>query len=535
MNGNGRTRGLIRGRGRHRDPQATTIWRPRMPVSSTGVPVYVTAAVGAVVAGMITTVAPSTTAETTRTDPVGSQDSSSRDALVAALGSTPQPTVTAWPSTGVAQGQNPAAGDSGWVAAPAPPEPGKAGTRTYVLPSPAGVLRAGSAVRQMGRGVGSAFSNQSKPGWSAHPAVPLAGSVLPDAVVVGTVQVAMPSGAVAAFQAGQLDLPQLELAGMDRAVAFPPLRDPVAVVDPTRLVGQPPLAPLAVSSATPVSLAVGDLAVVPATVVEVPRVPVQVPGGLVPDLATPDVTSPTPSEDGVVLAQESSVGGTELSTELLTPRAMPFSAVAQDDHASPVLGEFLVEPPPALPQSDVPPLGVPQPVLPQPQVLQSVVPQPEDPQPVEFPQAHVPQPLIPQMPSAHFETPQPENSQPEFSEPVGNSTMPWSTQPETSSLDPDELILSDGLQWVPAPQPPPQAEPSAWVPLDSRLAVPDESAAPAQSVVPAPPEAPAEPAVPTDPASLEIPQEATSEAVSPPHVGTGEPSVEPSAQPPAGE
>lgn len=494
MNGNGRTRGLIRGRGRHRDPQATTIWRPRMPVSSTGVPVYVTAAAGAVVAGMITTVAPSTTAETTRTDPVGSQDSSSRDALMAALGSTPQPTVTAWPSTGVAQGQNPAAGDSGWVAAPAPPEPGKAGTRTYVLPSPAGVLRAGSAVRQMGRGVGSAFSNQSKPGWSAHPAVPLAGPVLPDAVVVGTVQVAMPSGAVAAFQAGQLDLPQLELAGMDRAVAFPPLRDPVAVVDPTGLVGQPPLAPLVISSSVPVGIAVGDLVVVPATVVEVPSAPVQVPEGLVPDPATTDATTPTPPVDGLVLAQESSVAGAELSTEMVTPRAMPLSAVAQDDYESPVLGEFMVEPPATLPQSDSP---------------QSDSPQPP--------------------------TAQPENSQPEFSEPVGNSTMPWPTQPETSSLDPDELILSDGLQWVPAPQPPPQAEPSAWVPLDSRLAVPDESAAPAQSVVPAPPEAPAEPAVPTDPASLEIPQEATSEAVSPPHVGTGEPSVEPSAQPPAGE
>lgn len=73
MSGRHRAPDPTKGRGRHRSSGAKTSGQSRPLVSSSGVPVYVTMAAGAVVAGLITTTAPSTTAETLRTDLVPPQ------------------------------------------------------------------------------------------------------------------------------------------------------------------------------------------------------------------------------------------------------------------------------------------------------------------------------------------------------------------------------------------------------------------------------------------------------------------------------
>lgn len=188
VSGNGRRRGLIKGHGRHRDPAATTIWRPRMPVSSTGVPMYVTAAAGAVVAGLITTVAPSTTAETTRADQAGASVAVSRDAL----DPTVEPSATTWSGAGEVQGRGRASTDDGLIAAQTPIEVSTADevsttdgvstedARAGTWLSPGQDLRAGSAVRTTGLGLGSVFSDQWESPWTTYPVAPLSRSGILD-------------------------------------------------------------------------------------------------------------------------------------------------------------------------------------------------------------------------------------------------------------------------------------------------------------------------------------------------------------------
>lgn len=361
VSGNGRRRGLIKGRGRHRDPNANTIWYPRMPVSSTGVPVYVTAAAGAVVAGMITTVAPSTTAETTRTDLVSASNPASQDAVLAAVGPTPEPTVTAWPEGSVAHANGHPGSDDRDLFVAAPAAPNRAGPRTYVLPTPAGVLRAGSAVRQMGRGVGSVFAIEGRAQWLTHSAAPLPGPRLPDDVAVGTVYVAMPAGAVHAMQSGRVPLPRIDPADMDQAVIVPPLRDPVAVVDTTGWVLPSPLAPMTAPSSTGSGVTAGGLVVVPATVMEVAPGPAVVPETMLPDPSEPDL-SQMPPQQGLVVAQDSTPDAVELTTEALVPRSTPQGAPeAVIDYQPPVLGEFIPEQPEGPVQPDSLQLESPQP------------------------------------------------------------------------------------------------------------------------------------------------------------------------------
>ncbi|MDO4253531.1 MAG: hypothetical protein Q4C81_00035 [Kocuria sp.] len=159
MGGSSRTRGLIKGHGRHRDSEANAARYPRALVSSSGVPVYVTMAAGAVVAGLITTAAPSTTAETLRTDLVPPQDIPTGQFSAGAWETMPHSAMTAYPKeSGGAQALRTGPTAESSSALPKVTTSDEDKNKNSARPSRQGVLRAGAKVRDVGRGIGSVFS-----------------------------------------------------------------------------------------------------------------------------------------------------------------------------------------------------------------------------------------------------------------------------------------------------------------------------------------------------------------------------------------
>ncbi|MDO5619029.1 hypothetical protein [Kocuria sp.] len=295
------------------------MWHLRMPASSSGVPVHITVVAGVVVAGMITTVAPSTTAETLRSDLVPPQQHSSDDSSMTARGSSPQAspqvTITAWPDAGARDGET----DPSHSPTAALPQVGTGkGAKTYVRPNPAGVFRAGSAVSQMGRGVGSVFSTEGRRTWSTHPTVDLPAPPPDRGTVVGSVYVAMPARSVDALVAGVPEATHVEIGTMTRFAPFPPLREAVPVVELTI----PTPVPLAAPGVMRTAGERTDLILVPATVIEVPADSVP---------ATPQDTAPALGSEHL-LAQAPPTSAEESDSTMAVARSGPVSPWATAPH-----------------------------------------------------------------------------------------------------------------------------------------------------------------------------------------------------------
>lgn len=184
--------GWIKGRGRHRDPEAPVTWLPPVSVSSAGVPAYVTIAAGAVVAGLITTVSPSTTAETFKTDLVApNTEVAETDVWSAAsgtaFGTNSGGTVMANPAT------TPGAGAlREGIDLPRGPEVafaqmyGNHGSnpkhlahgRGFVRSTPTGPLKAGSEAHRRGHGGDAVLVQDARGVWEVHRTVPQTSATL---------------------------------------------------------------------------------------------------------------------------------------------------------------------------------------------------------------------------------------------------------------------------------------------------------------------------------------------------------------------